>query len=128
MTYYKPEQHLRVDKFMVPYFGKHGAKQLYRIHGNQLTLATSAVRTGKTVAMLCSIPSVSQDTCNTVKICHRFYFLDQGHSSVNMYISVLPIIGLLRGRTVRLTKFNQFKFITIIKNPYSNNELEWKEK
>ena len=85
MTYYKPEQHLNVDKFMVPYFGKHGAKQSYRIHGNQLSLATSAVGTGKTVAMLCSISSVSKDTCNTVKTCHRFYFLDQGHSSVNMY-------------------------------------------
>ena len=99
VTYYKPEQHLSVDKFMVPYFGKHGAKQLYRIHGNQLSLATSAVGTGKAVEMLCSIPSVSKDTCNTVKICHRFYFLDKDHSSVNMYVSVIPIIGLLRGRT-----------------------------
>ena len=39
LAYYKPEQHLSVDKSMVPYFGKHGAKQLYRIHGNQLSLA-----------------------------------------------------------------------------------------
>ena len=27
----------------------------------------------------------SLDTCKTVKICHRFYFLDQGHSCVNMF-------------------------------------------
>ena len=40
VAYYKPEQHLSADKSMVPYFGKHGAKQLYRIHGNQLSLAT----------------------------------------------------------------------------------------
>ena len=99
VAYYKPEQNLSVDKSMVPYFRKHGAKQLYRIHGNQLSLATEAVGTGKAVAMLYSIPSVSKNTCNTVKICHRFYFLDQGHSSVNMYVSVLPITGLLRGRT-----------------------------
>ena len=37
VAYYKPELHLSVDKSMVPYFGKHGAKQLYRIHGNQLS-------------------------------------------------------------------------------------------
>ena len=36
VAYYKPEQHLSVDKSMVLYFGKHGAKQLYRI---QLSLA-----------------------------------------------------------------------------------------
>ena len=41
VAYYKPEQHLIVDKSMVPYFGKHGAKQLYRIHGNQSSLAVS---------------------------------------------------------------------------------------
>ena len=41
VAYYKSEQHLRVDKSMLPYFGKHGAKQLYRIHGNQLSLAIS---------------------------------------------------------------------------------------
>ena len=41
VAYYKPEQHLSVDKSMVPYFGKHGAKKLYRIHGNQLSLSTS---------------------------------------------------------------------------------------
>ena len=50
---------------MVPYFEKHGAKQLYCIYGNQLSLATQAVGTGKAVAMLCSIPSVSKDVCNT---------------------------------------------------------------
>ena len=27
VAYYKPEQHLRVDESMVPYFVKHGAKQ-----------------------------------------------------------------------------------------------------
>ena len=31
---YRPEQHLRVDEFMVPYFGKHGAKQY--IHGKPI--------------------------------------------------------------------------------------------
>ena len=36
VAYYKPEQHLSIDKSMVPYFGKQGAKQLYRTHGNQL--------------------------------------------------------------------------------------------
>ena len=41
VAYYKPEQHLSVDKSMIPYFGKHGAKQLCRIHGNQLSLAIS---------------------------------------------------------------------------------------
>ena len=41
VAYYKPEQHLSVDKSMVPYFGKHGAKQLCRIYGNQLSLAIS---------------------------------------------------------------------------------------
>ena len=41
MAHYKPEQHLSIDKSMVPYFGKHGAKQLYRIYGNQLSLAIS---------------------------------------------------------------------------------------
>ena len=41
VAYYKPEQHLSVDKSVVPYFGKHGAKQLYRIHGNQLSLGVS---------------------------------------------------------------------------------------
>ena len=40
-AYYKPEQHLSVDKSMVPYFGKHGAKQLYRIHEKQLSLVIS---------------------------------------------------------------------------------------
>ena len=41
VAYYKSEQHLSVDKSMVPYFEKHGAKQLYRILGNQLSLAIS---------------------------------------------------------------------------------------
>ena len=27
VTYYKSEQHLSVDESIVPYFGKHGAKQ-----------------------------------------------------------------------------------------------------
>ena len=31
VAHYKPEQHLRVDESMVPYFGKHGAEQY--IHG-----------------------------------------------------------------------------------------------
>ena len=35
----KPKQHLSVDKSMISYFGKHGAKQLCHIHGNQLSLA-----------------------------------------------------------------------------------------
>ena len=34
VAHYKPEQHLSIDKFMVPYFGKHGAKQY--IHGKLL--------------------------------------------------------------------------------------------
>ena len=42
--------------------------------------------TGKAVEMLCSIPSVRKDTCNTVKIYHRFGFLDQGHSRMNIYM------------------------------------------
>ena len=37
VAYYKPDQHLSVDKSMVPYFREHGAKQLYRIHRNQLS-------------------------------------------------------------------------------------------
>ena len=60
---------------MVPYFGKCGAKQLFCIPGNQLSLANSAVGTGKAVEILCSIPSVPKNTCYTVKICPRFYFL-----------------------------------------------------
>ena len=32
--------------------------------------------------------------CNTVLICRRYHFLDQGHSRVNMCISVLQITGL----------------------------------
>ena len=39
VAYYKLEQHLSVDKSMVPYLGKHSAKQY--IHGNQLSLAIS---------------------------------------------------------------------------------------
>ena len=30
VAYYKPEQHLSVDKFMVQYFGNHGARQTDR--------------------------------------------------------------------------------------------------
>ena len=41
VAYYKLEQHLSVEKSMVSYFGKHGAKQLCRIYGNQLSLAIS---------------------------------------------------------------------------------------
>ena len=34
VAYYRPEQHLSVDELMVPYFGKHGAKQY--IHGKPI--------------------------------------------------------------------------------------------
>ena len=34
VAYYKPDQHLSVDESMVPYFGKHGAKQY--IHGKPI--------------------------------------------------------------------------------------------
>ena len=34
VVHYRPEQHLSVDEFMVPYFGKHGAKQY--IHGKPI--------------------------------------------------------------------------------------------
>ena len=34
VAHYRPEQHLSVDESMVPYFGKHGAKQY--IHGKPI--------------------------------------------------------------------------------------------
>ena len=93
VAYRKFEQHLSTEIFMVQHFGKHDVKQLYRIHGNLLSLAISCgYRQSRRDAVFNSVRR--KDTCNTVKICHRLYFLDQGHSRVNMYVSVLQITGL----------------------------------